>query len=484
MLASVKAKLLAWLAVGVAIILAINVVAGIATSLLFANTAFDTALYGSARAIAGGLRTWNRSLDVAVPSVALEMLRPDSARPVFHRVRGPDGRVIAGFADAPDPPEPSDSRRPVYYDAPFRGVDLRWVALKVPILVPSGNGLALVQVGEPKDKRAALSRRIVATTLLQQLPLALIAAAGAWLAVHWSLKSLVEVGAAISGRRGDDLRPVAEAAIPREVRPLLAAINGLFVRVDREMELQRRFVADASHQLKTPLAVIKTNIDLLRRQSEPSDRMRTVDRMDEVVRRTTRMTHQMLAQFSIEARAASGRRPLSLPELVAEAVTERVPWALARDVDLGVEHEGGPTVVDADDSLLNEMIGNLVDNAVRYNRAGGTVTVRTRSDAGLAVLEVIDDGPGIPPQHRDAVFQRFATLDGRSGESFGLGLPIARQVAEAHGAAIDLLDAPSGPGLRVRVRFPLSAGAPSASSGDRPRPGCPPRLRGRSPAAP
>ncbi|GGE52557.1 sensor histidine kinase [Agaricicola taiwanensis] len=452
-LTSLKSRLLSWLLLATGLVLSINLVVSVSSALHFADTAYDSALFGSARSIANGLVSRNGTLDVVVPAVALEMLGSTRGRQIFHRVRSPEGRVLAGFKDAPEPPS-RVSHRPQYFDAVYRGINLRWVATYIPVATPEERGLVLVQVGEPRSEREILSHRIVLTTLLQQLPLALLAAGVIWWGVHRSLRPLVETGRQIKNRSERDRTPISEQDIPSEVRPLIRAINDLLQRTAREVEIQEQFIADASHQLKTPLAILRANTDLALRQPTREDTHEILRRIRATIEQTSRLTHQLLALLSIDARANMPKAVIDLSDVVSRVTAERVPSAMSREVDLGVEIDEQPVRLMADQVLIAELVGNLIDNAVHYGGPGGRVTLRTSRREKWAVLEVMDNGPGIAPEHRELVFRRFATINNDGGNSCGLGLAVVRQIAEAHGGDVTLSAPDEGTGLTVTVRLP------------------------------
>lgn len=452
-LTSLKSRLLTWLLLVTGLALSINLAVSVWSAIHFADTAYDTALLGSANAMANGLTTRNDTLEVVVPVVALEMLGYTRGRAIFHRVRAPQGRILAGFSDAPEPPA-RVSRRPAFFDAPYRGVDLRWVAVYVPVATSDERGLALIQVGEPKTDRRILSRRIVLTTLLQQLPLAVLAGCVMWLGVHRTLQPLVETGRQIAVRAERDPTPISEEHIPSEVRPLIQAINELLSRVAHEVEIQDQFIADASHQLKTPLAILKANTDLAMRQPTLEDTRTILVRIRSTIDQTARLTHQLLSLLSIDARANMPREVIDLTDVVSRVTAERVPLALSHEVDLGVEVDARPVRLTADRVLIAELIGNLIDNAVKYGGKGSHVTVCSTACDEWAVLTVIDNGPGIAPEHREMVLRRFTTLHGNGGTDGGLGLAIAKQITEAHAGRLTLSAPEQGMGLIVTVKLP------------------------------
>lgn len=314
----------------------------------------------------------------------------------------------------------------------------------------------LVQVAEGAVTRAAVKNE-VAAHLLMPLVVALPLLAGAliWL-IGANLGSLTRLAASIAQRTPERLDPIPLADVPRELQPILEQLNRLFIRVGQSMDQERRFTADAAHELRTPLAAMRAQAQVARATHDDSERDRSLGSLIEASDRTTRLVAQMLTLARVDA-AEIGDKFIStnIRQIAAEAIGLEVPLAIAKSIDLGLE-DGPDGMVSGNPVLLAVLVRNLVDNAVRYSPAGGTVTVITRVEEGKAILDVLDSGPGIPADERARVLERFARIDGHQETGSGLGLSIAARIVELHKARLELADGPGGKGLCVRITFPRS----------------------------
>src|SRR5439155_7577482 len=306
------------------------------------------------------------------------------------------------------------------------------------------------------------------------LPLAVLLV---WLALARGIAPLNELQRRIRSRESHDLSPIGEREAPEEVAPLVRAINDLLARLDQSMSRQKHFLADAAHQLKTPLAGLRTQAELAQREIDagrgsPEDLKRSLQHIARSSQRAAHMVNQLLAMARAEDQehSAQQQQEVNLVGLATETVRDFVPRALERRIDLGYE---GPAAVDStvrlqgEPLLVRELIRNLVDNALQYTPAGGTVTVRVVEDpfGQVIVLQVEDNGPGIAPEEREQVFRPFYRVLGSNVDGSGLGLAIVREIAQRHGAEVSIEDAlprggdARGPGARFTVRFPAVAGA-------------------------
>nr|WP_295837218.1 sensor histidine kinase [uncultured Azospirillum sp.] len=435
----------------------------------FVQSTHDRLLAGSTLAIAERLAVDddNGEVTVDLPAVAFGMLESQARDSIYYNVAH-EGGVITGYLDLP---LPDISKMPtnvtVFRDATYRGHAVR-VAAQIRRLYGVPHPV-LVQVAE-----TTAGRRAVEVDLLLWLTLLEVALVGGsgllvWGAVGRGLAPLGRLRRVIDSRSargvmggGMALVPLPLAVVPVEVLPLVIAINGLLARLDQSIGTMRRFTADASHQLRTPLAVLRTHLALLRRFGTDSAEGRAaLDDVEGAVKRLERLLVQLLALARADEdapTAPTAPEVTDLRQVAMEVAAEQVPAALAQDIEVRFEE---PESEDADvrtvgnPVLVGELLGNLLDNAIRYNRPGGTVTVRVGTGSGAGpVLEVEDDGPGIPEAERERVFERFYRLD-RPGEpprtGSGLGLAIVRALADRLGAAVRLDAGADGRGLKVTV---------------------------------
>jgi two-component system OmpR family sensor kinase len=275
-----------------------------------------------------------------------------------------------------------------------------------------------------------------------------------WWVVSRSLAPVARVRRQVATRQADDLSPLNEADLPEEVRPLVHELNLLFVRLRQAFEAQKHFVADAAHELRSPLAALKLQVQGLQRAADDATRELAVARLAAGIDRATRLVEQMLALARHEASAAAGAQPeaVSLPEVARLAISDTVAAAQSRDIDIGIAR-ADPATVQGQPEALRMLLRNLIDNAVKYTPAGGRVDVGVAAGAGGIEMSVDDSGPGLPDSERERVLDRFYRAGDGHVPGSGLGLSIVKSIADLHGAAVTLERSPLG-GLRVLVRFP------------------------------
>lgn len=278
-----------------------------------------------------------------------------------------------------------------------------------------------------------------------------------WWVVSGSLEPVARVRSQVARRQADDLSPVSEAGLPDEVRPLVHELNLLFGRVRTAFDAQQNFVADAAHELRTPLAALRLQTQSLDRAADPEARKVAVGRLTAGIDRATRLVEQLLVLARQEASAANGvaTRPVDLAELARRTVGDLVGLAQAKEVDLGLQH-ADPASIDGQPDALHILLRNLVENAVKYTPAGGTVDIAVRADKDKVDVVVEDSGPGIPPEERERVFDRFYRVAGSEAAGSGLGLAIIKAIAERHGATLKLDKSERLGGLAATVSFPLA----------------------------
>jgi len=450
-------RLLRWLLLPLVSILALSVLVDAFLTRKPVTEAFDQRLAVMALAIAQEV-----VLEADYPVLRL----PPEAEQVLRSVGGEDFRFAVFDATGHRfggtgalPPLPLAGRgRPVFFEGTHEGVTLRCVTLDARV----GDQTVRIAVGVP---RARLDRRLeeaIAPGLTSDIVLILLTLVLVYAGVRRGLMPLERLQAEIAARSPTDLSPLPTADLPAELLGLADTLNRLFVALREAEAVQQRFIADAAHQLRTPLAGLQTQLQLL--SLRPERRLGAQERRD-LQNGLERISH-LLGQLLVLARAEPGAaaslraQPLDLAELVTDCAGPFVDRALERGIDLG--YETAPTHVEGVRSLLIEAISNLIDNALRYCPRGSTVTVRCGASP-QPWLEVEDDGPGIPEAERERVFERFYRLHDDDGDGCGLGLPIVREVVQRHGARVELLDGPGGKGLRVRLEF-ISPVSPDAAA--------------------
>ena len=434
-----------------------------------ANKPFDRALIYNAHALAQLVTVQRGRPQFNLPQSASEILRADDSDSVYYQVLGPRGEWLSGERDLPPPPEeetpqPGDVR---LRDAELRGVDIRvaYIWVRVPV---EGNPLALVQVAETREKRSVLATEIIKGVMVPQFVLLPLAVLLVWLALARGIKPLNQLEERIRARRPDDLSPLDHKTVPLEVAPLVDSVNDLLTRLNESLATQKRFLADAAHQLKTPLAGLRMQADLAQREGTSTDELK--QSLKQIGRSSIRATHTVNQLLAVARAEASGaqmtQQRCDLARLTMDVVRDSVPRAMDKRIDLGYDgaEPGAPGVwLDGNPTLLKELVRNLVDNAINYTPSSddrpGVVTVRVLADTfgRVLLLQVEDTGPGVPESERELIFQPFYRALGSEADGSGLGLPIVQEIARQHQAEISVEDARPGqtpPGARFTVRFP------------------------------
>jgi two-component system, OmpR family, sensor histidine kinase TctE len=447
-----RSLLLAWLLIPSLVLWALAFAVGYWRSLAQAHEAYDRTLLGSALVVGERLEVVDGKISADLPYSALEMLRTDSQDRIFYRVTDrASGRHITGYEDLP-PPERVAHDEPQFYDRVYRGQDIRLVAVPRTVVDATGQRQLLVQVAETMDARRQLTSRIVVESAAMQLLLIVMAAGLIALGVQRGLSPLKRLRAEVRARGANDLTPIDTRSVPREVAPLIHAIN---VHTERQRQLsdsQVRFVANASHQLKTPLTLLRAQVDHALQQPD-LERVRGV--LGDL-QAATLATQRLVGQLLGLARSEPGRvlqiEAFDLTALAREVAFEMVALARQRSIDLGFEGEAA-VQVSGERMLWRESIANLVHNALTYTPEGGKVTVGVSCPDGMPRLHVIDSGPGIAPAERTRVFERFYRGDGAHAPGSGLGLTIVKEVCDQHGVHVTLADGPNSRGLDVGLEW-------------------------------
>jgi len=455
--ATLRRQLLVWLLPPLLVLWATSSIIDYDIAKRFINLAYDRALLESALDIGRQVKDVNDRIYVDLPKVAIDMLQTGEQGKVYYRVTGPKGEYITGEPDLPE--LDLGLERVIYGDDTYLGKPIRMVAVRVPVRPGSGKGTVVIQVAEPVTVRTSSARDIMLRMMLPQVVLIYLAAVAVWYGVRRGLGALTRLRSEIEGRSERDLSPLPEAESPDEVQPLIRGMNELLQRLSHTLSAQRRFVADAAHQLRTPVAGLKTQAELALRLTDPRERQETLEQLHAATVRLSRLIQQLLtlARTEPEGQAGHALAPVDLEREMREATGEWVPIALQKNIDLGFEGPAQPVVVQGNAVLLREMLGNLIDNALRYSPAGSRVTVRVAREASEALLQVEDNGAGIPEEERPRVFERFYRVLGTDAEGCGLGLAIVREVAQGHGATVALDSGAGGRGTAVRVRLPAAA---------------------------
>lgn len=439
---SLRAHLLRLLLPPIAALLAVGAVVAYYPSLEPATQAYDQALVDIGLAIGSQVRVGETQYRFELPQAVDQVLRTDRFDRIYYRIMSPSGIEIAGDPDLPPPPGDDIAHNTVYDGKEVRVVNVQ---------SPCGSSICTVLVGETTLKRQRLARDILLQSLFPEILIALATLVIVWFGVKRGLEPLARLSEEIKSRSAGDLRPIDAAGVPSETRPLVGALNGLLEEVSASSRSQQRFLANAAHQLRTPLAGLQAHTEIALAQPMPEACRTQLEQVRRATIRTGRLANQLLALARTEPGARSATAAVDLKGIAGGEADGWVRQSLARDIDLGFELD--PALVQGDAFLLREALSNLVHNAIEYSNRGGRVTVRTGRRNGHAFLEVEDDGPGIAPEERERVLERFYRVPGTPGTGSGLGLAIVREIAASHAASLFVAEGTAG-GCRVGITFP------------------------------
>lgn len=426
------------------------------------NTAYDRTLLASAKSIGEQLdvRGYDEQseLRVTVPYAALEAFEADNQSRLFYRVSSLNGEMVSGFAQLPFwrgqiPAKPPYSALVDFYDDDFMGDDVRVAVLLQPVASPSGRGMAVIQVAETLELRKTLARKILGDTLWRQALLLAVVALVAVVVVQRATRPVRRLSAQLQARSEGDLTPISAPDAPRELQPLVEATNSVMGRLQHLLDNQKRFVRDAAHQLRTPLAVLKVQVQsAMRGDMEPRE---ALGEINQTVERATLLANQMLSLAKVEQmRQQPGLQSVDLAQVVRQVALDLSPLIAEKDIEFDIETMPAP--IASHEWMLGELARNLLHNAIKHSPAGGTLAVRVICDARYAALTISDSGPGIPQELAARLYQPFSAGNVRHGS--GLGLAICQEIVQAMDANISLENRivhGQVTGLDATVRLPL-----------------------------
>jgi two-component system sensor histidine kinase TctE len=435
----------------------------IASSILFRfaiveqRDAFDNALYDSAYSIYQLIQKSDDSIEnLSLPKNEKQFILNDQSDVIFYNVVGTDGKLLNGDFDGGLMPQIKEqTSNPNFRDGIVHNLNVRIVSTLVSI---QKNGVELpvyIQVAETLNKREALASNVLIDIIVPQLLLVLFTIIIIWFGVERGLQPLFDLQAAVSKRSYLDLSSIEMPDVPTEVMILVNSVNSLMRQLESVLSAQNRFIADAAHQLRTPLAGAQAQLELALLESDPDQHQELLERVSTSMERLSHTITQLLSLARNQQDASHNMvmSRVNLNKIAQEVTTDMVPTAIKKGLDLGFEADTQSTIILGDSKRLKEMLYNLVDNALLYTPAGGKVTVKVQHEAGEIVLSVIDNGPGIPKSEREKVFERFHRVIGTGQEGSGLGLAIVMEIAQLHQANVEIADEPRKKGLNIQVSF-------------------------------
>jgi two-component system sensor histidine kinase TctE len=448
---SIRRRLLIFLLPPLAALMLAGVYTNYRAAMLFVQAAYDRRLADSALALTTHVKIVGSEIHVdAVPQAqpAASSDRADLSGAFYYSILGPGGRLLAGNPELPTT-QPG-STNPTYADVRLGTRELRLATYRL----STNGGTVTINVAEASDSRARPGQFILASTWLMDFIQVDVTLLLVWVAVHFGLKPLITVRRQIEARSARELRPLEVAAVPAEVRPLVDALNLLFEMLREAALSQRQFVADTAHQLRTPIAGLLGQLELLMRDPAASPLQSRLAALHDELSRLAHSANQLLALARADPSANLVDRfeTIELKSLVERVLERHFDRSVNTEIDMGADAQSAS--VNGSARLLEDLLGNLVDNALNYTPSGGRVTVRSASEGGRPYLEVEDDGPGIPETERWRVRERFYRLPGAPGHGCGLGLAIVEEISQLHSALLTIDMGTNGRGTRIRVQFP------------------------------
>jgi len=463
---SLRRQLLAGILLPVGLFIVLHAINLYRQTLSAVNTAYDRTLLASAKSIGEQLDVdgydAEARLRATVSYAALEAFEADTQSRLYYRVSSLGGALVSGFDDLPFwrgtiPDRGAYAALVDFYDDSYRGEPVRVAVLLQPVASQTGRGMAVVQVAETLELRRTLTRKILVDTLVQQVALVLVIALVVVVVVQRATRPVRQLSAEMQSRPEGDLTPIAAAGAPRELLPLVDATNAVMSRLSHLLDNQKRFVRDTSHQLRTPLAVLKAQVQSgLRGDVEARV---ALGEISDTVDRATVLANQMLSLAKVEQLRQQPEHDVTdLSDAVRAVALDLAPLVADKDIDFELATQAAP--VPAHEWMLRELARNLLHNAIKHTPRGGTLAVRVLADRTAAALIVSDSGPGIPAELAPRLFQPFSAADVRSGS--GLGLAICHEIVRALGGTIELANREVHgrvTGLDATVRLPLAENA-------------------------
>lgn len=454
---SLRRKLLIWLVPPLLFLILIVSTILFRFAVVEQRNAFDNALYDSAYSIYQLINQSEAPVQsFTLPKSQKQLILEDKTDTIFYSILDSNGKPLNGDND-PNLNQPSQlSKNTINFRFDkVHGLPVRIVSTMVNIKQHGVETPIYIQVAETLHKREALADQVLIDIIVPQLLLVLFTVVIIWFGVERGLQPLFELQNAVSKRSYLDLSEIDLPNVPTEVMILVNSVNSLMRQLEGVLNTQNRFIADAAHQLRTPLAGAQAQLELALSETNPEQHQQLLGSVNESLERLSHTISQLLslARNQREAVQHVTLTPVDLIELAQDVTTNMVPAAIKKRIDLGFESTTDHAMVIGDARRLKEMIYNLIDNALLYTPAKGKVTVSVKRETGEIVLSVEDNGPGIPKDEKEKVFERFHRVMGTGTDGSGLGLAIVKEIAQLHQAVVEIVDEPKQKGLNIQVSF-------------------------------
>lgn len=451
---SLKNQLRLWLLLTMLLVLGVSAALSYSRALHYATQAYDQALLRTVLALADEvIIDANNEVKIEIPEVASHLLSYNEGDRIYIRISAPNGKLVFGEANLPPPAQAPAGNQQVYYNSHYKNEAIRAVTFGLPESNAPNAQNILITMAETTGKRDAMVAEMVEEMLLPQVLMMILAAIVIELGIHFALKPMQDLRESLHQRSHRDLSPLDTSASPLELQPLLQAMNALLSRVKAGIQQQQQFIADASHQLRTPIAGLQTQAELALRSHPPAEVQEPLNYM---LRSTTRLSHLIQRLLSLaRTDAASSQlvfKPVSLTSIIYDECARWVGPASDKQIELEVLIETQQDQVLGDALMLSEMLNNLLENAIQYTPEQGLLRIRLWQAGKHLLLQVADSGVGIPVDQTALIFERFHRLDPNQGNGCGLGLAIVAEIAEHHNASISV-----GQGLQHPITHHLGS---------------------------
>ena len=454
---SLRNQLFKWLLFLLLPLIFVSAIAGYFLANHFTNQVYDKSLYRTALALAGQVDADAKHIEVNLPQIAKDLVEFDEDDSVYFRIIGPNGDLVTTHTSLPLPKKYPAADEHFYYRTSLNDADLRVIVYALPITKHNQHSI-YVMVGETQQKRVEMADDIILSMLLPPLLIVLLVCALLFFGIKRGLMPLEQLKTELSSRGSNDLSPVDSNAAPSELKPLLESFNDLLLKVDNNIAKQQRFIADASHQLRTPLAGLKTQAELALREENPQKINHALEQINIASGNLSHLVSQLLSLAKAEPSYQLDLKTIDLCQLAQTVAAEWVTLAIEKNIDLGFASTFkaaniNSANINGNAVLLRELINNLIDNAIHYTPAGGKITVGIKQSDATIDLTVKDNGIGIAPSNQALVFERFYRVLGTQQAGCGLGLTIVQEIAERHLATVKLFSEGLGKGALFTVHF-------------------------------
>lgn len=457
---ALKNQLRLWLLLTMLLVLGVSAALSYSRALHYATQAYDQSLLRTVLALADEvIIDTNNEVKLELPEIASHLLSYNDGDHIYIRISAPNGKLVFGEANLPSPTHPPAGNQQVYYNSRYHNEAIRAVTFGLPESNAANARNILITMAETTGKRDAMVAEMVEEMLLPQVLMMILAAIVIELGIHFALKPMQDLRESLHQRSHRDLSPLDTSASPLELQPLLQAMNALLSRVKAGIQQQQQFIADASHQLRTPIAGLQTQAELALRSHSPEE---VQEPLNYILRSTTRLSHLIQRLLSLaRTDAASSQlvfKPVSLTGLIYDECARWVGPASDKQLELEVLIETEQDQVLGDALMLSEMLNNLLENAIQYTPEQGLLQIRLWQDGKSLLLQVTDSGVGIPSEQKALIFERFHRLDPNQGNGCGLGLAIVAEIAEQHNATVTVTEGLKHPtrhhmGSQFTVKF-------------------------------